>query len=266
MKNSTFGRLAEPRQRRHRRIPSPNCLGRRGEGRDELLALRERQGIASFAARHASAAPSAWSTVMCGPPKGQPLPSVRSKRRPSSRAFSPVNFRSSRNSGEEIREVALDFQRVHRLHLEPADAALLHRAHLALQLRLHRRSEPPPAHHDPRVIGRTLEARPQVRQISRSRPLRQPSRGCEGQEHTSTPDVDFPFASILCLRRPGAKSIHPGRLCLNSQTPFAACIQADGCFHRFTARQQRDRCATLGRRRRFSGFRIETHAAIPLSI
>ena len=47
---------------------------------------------------------------------------------------------------------------VHRLDLEPADAAVLHEAHLALEAGPgHRRPEPPPAHHDPRIVGRREE-------------------------------------------------------------------------------------------------------------
>ena len=41
----------------------------------------------------------ASSTGMCGPPNGQPLPSVRSMRSPISFAFSPVNRSASKNSG-----------------------------------------------------------------------------------------------------------------------------------------------------------------------
>ena len=70
----------------------------------------------------------------------------------------------------QIRKVAetalgiVESQRISRLHLESADAAFFHGAHLALQFRLgHRGTEPPPAHHHAGIVGRPLEGAPQIR-------------------------------------------------------------------------------------------------------
>src|SRR6185295_5638707 len=49
-------------------------------------------------------------------------------------------------------------QRINRLYFKAADAAFFHRPHLTLEFSfVYRRSEPPPAHHDARVVGRTHE-------------------------------------------------------------------------------------------------------------
>jgi hypothetical protein len=54
----------------------------------------------------------------------------------------------------------IQHQRINRLHFKAADAAFFHQLHLALEFRLcHRRAEPPPAHHDPRVVRR-IQKRP----------------------------------------------------------------------------------------------------------
>ena len=50
-------------------------------------------------------------------------------------------------------------ERIGRLDFKAADAALLHDVHFAFEFRLgDRRPEPPPAHHDPRVVRRLIEA------------------------------------------------------------------------------------------------------------
>jgi hypothetical protein len=47
---------------------------------------------------------------------------------------------------------------INRLHFKPADAAFLHQAHLAFELRFGNCwSKPPPAHHDTRVVRRLLK-------------------------------------------------------------------------------------------------------------
>src|SRR5437588_5088918 len=47
---------------------------------------------------------------------------------------------------------------IYGLHFKSADAAFLHEAHFALEFRLgNGRTEPPPAHHDPRVVRRVFE-------------------------------------------------------------------------------------------------------------
>jgi hypothetical protein len=57
----------------------------------------------------------------------------------------------------------IERQRVDGLYLEASNAAVAHHAHLALQLRLrHRRTEPPPAHHDARFVGRAFKAALQI--------------------------------------------------------------------------------------------------------
>jgi hypothetical protein len=69
----------------------------------------------------------------------------------------------------EVRQVAdavggvVELQGVNGLHLEAADAAFLHDAHLALELRCgDGRTEPPPADHDAGIVGGMLEIAAEV--------------------------------------------------------------------------------------------------------
>src|SRR5437762_9566905 len=55
-------------------------------------------------------APAACVMGMCGPPKGQPLPSVTSMRRPSLRVSSAAKRRSSINSSERSEEHTSELQ------------------------------------------------------------------------------------------------------------------------------------------------------------
>ena len=64
----------------------------------------------------------------------------------------------------KVRQIPMAFrriirqQRINRLDLDAADAAFLHHAQLAFDLVLrNRRPEPPPTHHDPRVVRRPLK-------------------------------------------------------------------------------------------------------------
>src|SRR4029079_8452053 len=58
--------------------------------------------------------------------------------------------------------VAIERNRVDRLHFDAADASRLHHLELASKLLVgHRGAAPPPAHHDPAVVGRREECTPQ---------------------------------------------------------------------------------------------------------
>src|SRR5437899_52027 len=56
-------------------------------------------------------------------------------------------------------------QGINGLHFDAADAARLHDTHFPLQLRfIDGWPEPPPSHHDPRIVGRILESASQLSQ------------------------------------------------------------------------------------------------------
>ena len=76
------------------------------------------------ATRSTRSLPAACAMPTCGPPYGQPLPSVRSTRRPSSRAFAAAKRTSSRKASERNGCVTMpvagvvERERVDRLDLE----------------------------------------------------------------------------------------------------------------------------------------------------
>ena len=147
-----------PARSRVRRTPRPA-----DRARTTPAARWSSRRLRSRAAPIAAAWPRA-AGVMYGPPNDQPLPSVRSMRRPSSRARRDVNAILSRNAADRYGSLTqsarwiVDRQRVHRRDLEAADAALFHVAHLGVELLArHGGTEPPPPHHDPAVGGRIHE-------------------------------------------------------------------------------------------------------------
>ncbi len=118
----------------------------------------------------------------------------------------------------DARGRVVESDRVDGLDLETADPALLHEAHLALQLRLrHRRPEPPPAHHDAAVVGRVLERPAQLADRCR---LREGGRGDKrrkqgGQGETHRPQWAFggaarpPTARAIAASASGAITAYP---------------------------------------------------------
>jgi hypothetical protein len=89
----------------------------------------------------------------------------------------------------EIRPVANTFrriiqrQRVDRLNLDAADAALFHRAELARQFRIFdSRPKPPPAHHDVRIVRWLEKTLPQRSNRIRLRATAQRPQNNQGQK------------------------------------------------------------------------------------
>jgi len=79
--------------------------------------------------------------------------------------------------------------RVHRLHLEAADAPCSHQSHLSFQFRLgHCRAEPPPAHHDPGVVRRLLERALKLFYVGGWRHARHQQSG----RHHQNPELPLP--------------------------------------------------------------------------
>ena len=170
--------------------------------------MRTDEAPAGTGTRSHRSIPAAWVTGMCGPPNGHPLPSVRSSRRPSSRALSDGEAEHVEKLVREIPNVVetgcgvVQRHGVNRLHFDAAHSAGLHGAHLALDLRLgDARSEPPPAHHDAGIVGRVFERPPEGFNIGIGG---HGQKGRGGNQNGKTPEgSNHPHTATIAHRAPG---------------------------------------------------------------
>ena len=144
--------------------------------KNRFIEIRDRR-VAVF--RHRAHAVDAQSS------RGLRNRNVRTTERPAAAERQihahPELFRHLRRESQhvqkflrQIRVVVLERQRIHRLHLEPSDARGFHLTHFALDFRFGLRwAEPPPAHHDARIIRRMRKRGAQIGHRRRGSRIRQ---------------------------------------------------------------------------------------------
>ena len=158
-------RAARPGEPSRRRSPAaPSTIGSRSyesgcscsEPAPTYAATSSSPGQAETTGTSSGPGPISWRTQcscraassveMCGPPKDQPLPSVRSKREPEFvRLLGGETKVGQKGIGTKLRRGRA--QRIDVCDLDSAESSVGHRGELALQLGSgYRRAEPPPAH------------------------------------------------------------------------------------------------------------------------